>query len=168
MLGRRKRRLLLSTVLLALVAVAAIMISSGSNAAPSTMPLHGKITNIIQHPGCAQSPVGFCSTFDSTGSLNGDGFVVVDTFPDFTKNGYSEAHTVIHTDKGDFRCHEAALFGPAGPDRVSPFVDLCLIGGGTGIYAGATGYIEEAGIFDFNQQPPVGQLDYDGVLFLAP
>jgi hypothetical protein len=168
--GRRKR-FVLSTVLLALVAVAAIVISSGSNAASRTLPLHGKMRNITQHFGCPDAPVPphVCSTFDATGSLNGDGYVIVDVppAPDLSHNGYSEAHTVIHTDKGDVRCHEGALFAAPGPDLISPFVDLCQIDGGTGIYKDATGYIEESGTFDVSQTPAVGQLDYEGTIFLA-
>ena len=70
---------------------------------------------------------------------------------------------MIHTKKGDLTCHEAAVFDVAGADHA--FVDLCLINGGTGMYAGATGYIQEVGTFDFaaNQR----QLEYYGKLVLA-
>ena len=45
------------------------------------------------------------------------------------------------------------------------FVDLCVITGGTGMYAGATGYIQEVGTFDFAAN--LGRLDYYGKLVLG-
>jgi len=159
----------LSLGLLPLAAVAAFVIASVSNAdpGPKSKPLHGRMENIIQHFGCQQSPIGVCSTFEAKGEIKGDGFVVVDTIPDQSNFGFSKAHTVITTRKGDeLHCHEAALFSAPGADLISSFVDLCLIDGGTGMYDGATGYIQEVGTFDFGATPPVGNLDYYGQITL--
>ena len=66
-------------------------------------------------------------SFVAMGNINGDGLVSVDTFPNPAELGFSKAHTVIHTDKGDLRCGtEAALFDLAGADHA--FVDLCFGG----------------------------------------
>jgi hypothetical protein len=121
--------------------------------------LHGQMLNIQNFggPGCP-SPTGVCSRFVATGSIKGDGLVSVDTFP--TADGLSKAHTIIHTRKGDLTCSEWAIFDVAHADHA--FVDLCLITGGTGEYAGASGYIQEVGTFDFASN--VGQLEYFGKL----
>jgi len=155
---------------LAVVPVAAVLtfaLASTSNAASRdhSRPLHGQMRNIVQHFGCAQSPVGVCSTFEANGAIQGDGFVVVDTFPLFDPKalGFSEAHTVITTAKGDLHCHEAALFDLLVNDD-HPFVDLCVIDGNdsTGDYFGATGYIQEVGTFPGT----VGSLDFYGKITL--
>ena len=166
MLLRNKRRVALPLGLLSLAAVATVVVAGGSNASPGTIPLHGKMRDIVQNRTCAASPIGVCSSFTATGDINGSGFVVIDTFPDAANFGFSKAHTVITTDKGDLHCHEAALFNLETFSDPHAFVDLCLIdGSGTGIYAGASGYIQEVGTFDFGSN--VGNLDYYGSLTFA-
>ena len=166
MSGRTRRRVAWTAALLSLTAAAsvAIVAVSSAGAGSRTIPLHGKMLNIIQTIPCAEShavPVGVCSDFEAIGDIKGDGHVVVDTFPDQTKFGYSEAHTVIHSSKGDLHCHEAALFSAPDATGVASFVDMCLIDAdGTGVYAGASGYIQEVGTFDFVAK--VGNLDYYG------
>ena len=164
--------------LLPLVALAALLLTGTSNAGPKSIPLHGSMNNIHNthnpdapppaaffgpaDPGC-QSASGVCSRFTGKGDLKGDGLVFIDTFPSQDSPSYSKAHTMITTKKGVFTCHEAALFDLQGGDHA--FVDLCIIDGGTGIYAGATGYIQEVGTFDFDNN--VGQLEYSGKITYA-
>jgi hypothetical protein len=181
MMKRVSHRRAALLALLPLAAAIAFVVAGTSSAArkdptgppvqpPHQQPLHGHMRNIVQHFGCPQAPVtGVCSTFEADGSINGDGFVVVDTPPvspadDPAKVGFSEAHTVIHTAKGDLACHEAALFDLETGLNPHAFVDLCLIQGNksTGDYAGATGYIRESGAFDF--VAGVGELEYTGLL----
>jgi hypothetical protein len=145
--------------LVPVVIVAAVFFASGSSAAPKSTPLHGKMRNIANF--ACTSATHVCSSFVATGDINGDGVVSVDTFP--SADGISKAHTVIQTGKGELRCNEAAIFDLAGSDHA--FVDLCIISGGTGSYAGATGYIQEVGTFDFAAN--VGQLDYYGKIVYA-
>jgi hypothetical protein len=109
--------------------------------------------------GC-QSASAVCSRFTATGDIKGDGLVFIDTFPNNDVPSFSKAHTVIHTKKGDLTCTEAALFDLQGADHA--FVDECIITGGTGDYAGATGYIQEVGTFDFANN--LGELEYFGKL----
>ena len=162
-----RRRHLPWVALVPIVAVAAFVLAGGSNAAPKSVPLHGSM-NDINHavpPASCPSVLHICSQFVANGSFHGTGLVSVDTFPNAAQHGYSEAHTVITTNKGELHCNEAALFDLSNaqiPHYVHPFVDLCLIDGATstGDYAGASGYIQEVGTFDF--AAGVGSLDYYG------
>jgi hypothetical protein len=158
-----------------LVAVAAVLLAGTTDAAPKSIPLHGSMNDIHNthnpsapppaaffgpaDPGCLSSS-GVCSRFEASGNVRGDGLVFIDTFPNQDSPSFSKAHTVITTDRGNLMCHEAALFDLVGADHA--FVDLCIVDGGTGDYAGASGYIQEVGTFDFTNN--VGQLDYYGKL----
>ena len=154
---RLPRRSLLVLGVALVSAAAAFAIASISNAAPKSTPLHGTFGNIANFfaPVCT-SRTGVCSSFTATGIINGDGVVFIDTRPD--ANGISQAHTVIHTNKGDLTCSEFAIFNLTRGDH--PFVDLCMITGGTGRYARASGYIQENGTFDFASNQ--GEADYSG------
>jgi hypothetical protein len=164
---RGRRRYAVSLGLLTLAAAAAVAIIGASNATSKSTAIHGRMLDISQFagPGCA-SATGVCSRFTATGDIKGEGLVLVDTFPtdaDGDGIGNTRAHTVITTKKGNLTCTEEALFDLPGADHA--FVDLCLITGGTGIYAGATGYIQEVGTFDFATN--LGQVEYFGKLVLA-
>ena len=149
------RRVLLVLGVLPLAAAAMLIVGAPAASSGSTA-LHGRMLDITNFP-CA-SATGVCSSFTATGSIKGEGTVFVDTFP--TSDGISKAHTVIETRKGNLTCTEIAVFDLVRADH--PFVDLCIITGGTGIYEGATGYIQEAGTFDFAANR--GQLEYTGKL----
>ncbi len=159
-----KRRVL--ALWIAVAASIGLVIASVATAAgqpPVERPLHGAIHDIANFggPGCG-SPTGVCSSFTITGSINGSGVVSVDTFP--SAHGISQAHTVIHTRFGDLTCSESAIFDLT-PESDHAWVDLCVITGGTGRYAGASGYIQEVGTFDFAAN--LGQANYYGELSLA-
>jgi hypothetical protein len=161
--------------LVPLVALAAVLLAGTSNAGGTKyFKLRGQMENIHNthnpaapppaaffgpaDPGC-QSASGVCSRFTAVGGdLRGDGLVFIDSFPSQASPSFSEAHTVITTKNGELRCHEAALFDLQGADHA--FVDLCIVDGGTGDFADATGYIQEVGTFDFANN--VGQLDFYG------
>jgi len=173
------RRVIAALGVLVLV-LTGVVITSSSEAAQKTKKLHGKMEGIHNthnpnapppaaffgpaDPGC-QSASGVCSRFTGKGDIKGDGLVFIDTFPSQDVPSYSKAHTTVITKKGTFACTEAALFDLQGADHA--FVDLCIIDGAmsTGIYAGATGYIQEEGTFDFNNN--VGQLEYQGKITYA-
>jgi hypothetical protein len=158
---RPSRSLIIGLLCLALTGGAAV---ASLSALPKTKTLRGRLLNIANFvgPGCV-SDSGVCSSFQAIGDISGDGIVSVATFPTFDVPGYTTAHTVIHTKKGDLRCTEAALFDLVGPDHA--FVDECIITGGTGIYEGATGYIQEVGTFDFVKN--LGEADYYGKITFA-
>jgi hypothetical protein len=172
------RRLGVVLVLLGVIAAGVAAVAASDPGGTKTHPLHGQMQDIhnTHNPsatppasnfgppdaGC-QSTSGVCSRFEAQGDIRGDGLVFIDTFPSQDSPSYSKAHTVITTKNGSqLMCHEAALFDLAGADHA--FVDECIIDGGTGDYAGATGYIQEVGTFDFANN--VGQLDYYGKLTL--
>jgi hypothetical protein len=172
----RPRRVLFVLGVLAL-AVAGVVATSSSNASSKTKKLNGKMENIHNthnpniplpfgppDPGC-QSASGVCSRFMAKGDIKGDGLVFIDTFPNNDVPSYSKAHTTVTTKDGIFACTEAALFDLQGEDHA--FVDECIIDGAhsTGIYAGATGYVQEVGTFDFASN--VGQLEYSGKITYA-
>jgi hypothetical protein len=150
-----------------LVLVAAALVLAGTAAggggrdSSDSIDLDGKLSGISNFfaPACT-SVTGVCSRFSIKGEIKGDGVVFIDTFP--TAEGESHAHTVIHTKRGDLTCSEIAIFDLVGSDH--GFVDLCIVTGGTGKYAGATGYIQEVGTFDFATN--VGGGHYHGKLIL--
>jgi hypothetical protein len=156
----RRRILLLGFVP---VVIAAVGISTAAYAAMNNSKLNGRMLDIQNVP--CQSATGVCSTFTATGDIKGEGIVFIDTFPTpyptpQSRNLVSAAHTVITTKKGTLTCSELAIFDAPRPDH--PFVDQCIITGGTGIYEGATGYIQESGTFDFASN--LGNLEYTGKL----
>lgn len=162
--GRRRYALVLG--LLPLVAAVAVLLVGVPTATSNSPAIHGRMLD-IQNFACA-SATGVCSSFTATGSIKGDGTVFIDTFPTpyptpQSRSLVSAAHTIIETRKGNLTCSELAIFDAPRPDH--PFVDLCIITGGTGIYEGATGYIQESGTFDFAANR--GQLEYIGRLELA-
>jgi hypothetical protein len=163
---RLSRRTLAFFGLVLVTATVAFVLAGRSGADPKSTPLHGTFGNIQNFffPACT-SVTGVCSSFDASGSIQGSGIVNVDTDPRTDPNGFSKAHTDITTNKGNLACDEGAIFqGPVPPSQgtVHAFVDLCIINPtrSTGRYAGATGYIQEVGTFDF--AAGVGSLDYYG------
>ena len=179
LMHRRRRLAVMAGLLLSLTAVGVILAGSG-DAAPQTKKLHGKMENIHnthtvgiplpfgpEDPGCLSSS-GVCSRFTAKGDIKGDGLVFIDTFPNNDVPSFSKAHTTITTKKGNLTCTEAALFDLSNldvPHFPHNFVDLCVITGGTGIYAGATGTIQEVGTYDFTDN--VGELEYYGSITYA-
>jgi hypothetical protein len=168
MSNRLSRRTVLELVVLSIVIVGAIAIVASSSAGGSrSHSIEGRMVEIRNFfpPDCTAA-ADICSSFRAKGDIKGNGVVFVDTFPGpdpQTGLALSTAHTVITTKKGELRCTEAAVFDVFGPDHA--FVDLCVVTGGSGIYEGATGYIQEVGTFDFDAN--LGELEYTGKLVLA-
>jgi hypothetical protein len=173
------RRLVVVLGLLALV-VTGVLLTSTSEAAQKTKKLHGHMEGIHnthtvgipipfgpEDPGCL-SASGVCSRFTARGDIKGDGLVFIDTFPNNDVPSFSKAHTTITTKKGNLTCTEAALFDLSNlnvPHFPHTFVDECIITGGTGIYGGATGAIQEVGTYDFTDN--LGELEYYGTITYA-
>jgi hypothetical protein len=175
------RRTLLCGGLLALMGATlavAFLWTSSSNSTPGKVTLRGQMLNIqnFAGPGCdSQATPPVCSSFNAVGSFTGPGVATIDTFPTGYPRALSDAHTVITTKKGELHCTETAIFDltdvPPPPTPPPPgdhaFVDLCLINGkdSTGVYAGAKGYIQEVGTFDFSLN--LGEIDYYGEITSA-
>ena len=157
------RSLRMAAALALLVGMTAVWAAQRSDAVTTTRILNGYMNNIrnFSGPGCASF---VCSAFEARGSFNGPGLVTVENFsPAFQPpEAVSRAHTVIHDIYGDVFCNELAIFDLGPGDH--PFVDLCLITGGTGRYVGARGYIQEVGTFNFEINR--GDLHYHGKLIL--
>ena len=159
--GRRSMRVLAALVLF--VGLSGVLATQRSDAASTTRRLEGYMNNIrnFSGPNC---PSFVCSSFEARGVLNGPGVVVVESFsPEFQfPEAVSRAHTVIHDIYGDVFCDDLAIFDLGPGDH--PFVDLCMITGGTGRYVGASGYIQEVGTFSFETN--VGNAHYHGKIIL--
>ena len=161
-LHRGRRYVQTAAAVVMLGAAFAAFSATASEAGSSSFQLRGTFQNISNFS-CPASPIGTCSSFNSIGVIHGSGVVVVDGFfPPPSPSGLSNAMTTIHTNRGDLMCSDLAIFDLASSDH--PFVDQCTITGGTGHYAGATGFIQESGTFDFANN--VGQADYEGKLVL--
>jgi hypothetical protein len=71
----------------------------------------------------------------------------------------------VAAERGTFECKHAGAIevGQDGPKADGPFVSLCIITGGTGKWAGATGYMRITGTFTLDEGGIGG---YDGKLVL--
>ena len=171
MLKHKPLRLVVVLSLLSFVAAGVVVVAT-SNAAPKakTKKLHGHMEN-IHNTFAGVTPTATRRPASARGSRPRATSRETAWSPSTLRRpcdpvhvpAYSKAHTVIHTKKGNLTCSEAALFDVIGADHA--FVDECLITGGTGIYEGATGYIQEVGTFDFAAN--VGELEYYGKITYA-
>ena len=132
-------------------AAAIVAIAPQATAQPATLKIDGKIKT--QLASCA-APAGLC--FDGTvkgdlkGTIHGD----INSLAPTQQPGVQlvDVTTTIHTKKGDLHfAHEQVVYNTT-PDGDGEFSWLMEITGGTGIYAGATGYMQGAG----NAPPATG------------
>jgi hypothetical protein len=128
-------------------AAAAGGLASQATAAPQTVKVKGTFKNpLVTGPGC-DSPVGLCFEGRFHGSLNGPDEGVVNSLtptqtPDVSQG---QADLTIHDKRGDLTCSEEFVLNTS-PTGDGQFAFLCEITGGTGRYAGASGYLQGAGI----------------------
>ena len=110
-----------------------------------TLPIAGTIrSQLVTGPACP-SPIGLCLSGNFYGSITGPNEAVgffASPQPDNVLFGKS--HVVIHTRDGDLRCTSSSSFD-LDPASGNPFSDLCIITGGTGKYAGASGWFHTFG-----------------------
>ncbi len=99
--------------------------------------------------GCT-SPVGFCTTGQASGTINGDFVFTATRFVPSDTPGVVlyTGEIVFQTSRGELRCEDAGAYNSdeleSGP---GPFASVCTITGGTGHWAGATGHIRIHGTF---------------------
>ena len=135
-------------LVLLLVVVAATAAGGGyALASEDAQQAHGSLRSQPLVEGCT-SPIGFCTTGQASGTINGDftftatRFVPSDT-PDVI---LYTGEIVFRTSRGEVRCEDAGAYNidelESGP---GPFASLCTITGGTGDWAGATGHIRIQG-----------------------
>jgi hypothetical protein len=141
-IARKTRRIAVAIVLTGF-AVMGLGLSAGASA--RSVNVVALYTSRVSTDGCA-SPVGLCLVGDFHGTLNGTGSLSVNSFGPTPAPNISvvDADVVIHDTRGDLRCREDAVLNTAaGSDSEYGFV--CELTGGTGHWAGATGYLASYG-----------------------
>ena len=165
---RRGRRRWL--VLPVLAASAALIALAGGPASAKPDYVNGHFT--LKPPGQSECPpnlpLGICMSGTVDGKVHGS-FTFVPADFDSTADSPTTLLTTgtanVTADGGTFDCKHAGAIeiGQDGPRADGPFVSLCIITGGTGKWAGATGYMRITGTFTLNQG---GVGSYDGKLVL--
>ena len=149
--GTNMKRFGANRRLLRAVAVAAIVttgIAGGASAgaSPRSQRAFGTFTSrIFNGPGCS-SPVDLCSTGRIMGTFNGALDLVATSMTPTPAPGVTlvVGDAVIRDARGVVRCTESILLDTtAGGD--GEFSALCEITGGTGRWAGASGYLHVTG-----------------------
>lgn len=136
---RRKAGLAIATVAAA-VLVALALATSGAVA--GSRSVQGEVVDSVVADGSCTAII--CTRGVYTGTIRGSfEFAITSLTPTDLPNVQSFAgHSTIHTAKGDLRCADSGSFN-ADPNSSGEGVHLCVITGGTGRYAGATGYLQE-------------------------
>jgi hypothetical protein len=161
------RSLARCTVIAAAVAAAAggTAFASPAAAGSEMVKVKGTLANqTITGPGCP-SPVDLCFKGEISGSLNGpdEGIVQSLTPTSVADVVFGEADLEIQDKQGDLSCRELFVLNVA-PTGDGHFSWTCEITGGTGRYAGASGYLHGIG----NASPTTGETTatYRGVITL--
>lgn len=149
-----RSRVLPAVLLAALVALFANHASADS----SVKTVNGHVEDQVVTDPCA-SPVGICTVGRLTGGIQGDlEFTITSLAPtDAPGVLLFTAVSTIRTATGDIHCADSGSFNTtSGSDGEG--VHLCHITGGTGEFAGASGYLQET----FNFVGTLGHGDYRG------
>ncbi|WP_460960273.1 hypothetical protein [Parasphingorhabdus pacifica] len=126
------------------------MVADQTRAGPKSLQADGSITSqTITGPEC-KSPVGRCFVATFEGTLQGSAEFVGKSITQTSQTGMKliNGNFVIHDVHGDITCIEDSLLNTApGSDGEvdGEFVFLCEITGGTGKWAGASGYLQATG-----------------------
>jgi hypothetical protein len=147
-------------------AVGSAAFASPATAESGTVKVKGTLANqTITGPDCA-SPVDLCFKGEIRGSLKGRDEGIVQTLmptsdPDVV---FGEADLKIQDKQGDLNCRELFVLNIS-PTDDGHFSWNCEITGGTGRYAGASGYLHGIG----NASPTTGATTatYRGVITLT-
>ncbi|MGI8808033.1 MAG: hypothetical protein ACR2KK_09375 [Acidimicrobiales bacterium] len=136
-----RRRLVVAAV--SLVAAATALLNSPAGAGATSKPLNGRVfAELSSGPSCA-SPVGLCAVGEMIGGIQGSIVLTVQSIMPSGTPGltYVESTSVIHTKSGDLFLASSAVGNMTGTGD-GEFVSLDRITGGTGKYAGASGYLQ--------------------------
>jgi hypothetical protein len=140
---------------------------SNAGAESNCRPVNGHFTEQAFIQGCA-SPVGLCLTGTSSGVVKGNFETTVKTLTASADTQVTGAYsftsdTVIHAQMGklagDVSIRNAGIYRTIGNGEI---IDLQIIIGGTGGFAGMTGVIKSAGTFTNG----VGSSEYTGSVCL--
>lgn len=156
-----------AAVVLVAGAAAGAGLAGQATAQPATVKVTGHIKTLLAGgPDCA-SATGLCFAGDVHGVVRGTIKGELNSATPTQQPGVQliDATTTIHTRVGDLSfAHEQVVYNTT-PDGRGEFSWLMEITGGTGRYAGATGYLQGAG----NAPPATGvsTSDYIGEIKLA-
>jgi hypothetical protein len=141
----RLRRTLIAVTIAAAAAGAGL--AGQAAAAPKTVKVQGTLKNQVVTGADCPSPVDLCFKGAFYGSLKGPDEAIVNSLtPTQTPDVFlGQASATIHDKRGDLICDEEFLYNTS-PTSDGHFAYLCEITGGTGRYAGASGYIRGSGI----------------------
>ena len=135
-------------------AVAGAGLASQATAQPSVMKVTGKLESLLgPGPNCTAA-TGLCFAGSINGDVSGTIKGAVNSFVPTQQPDVSlvDATVTIHTHHGDLNfAHEQVVYNTT-PNGRGEFSWLLEITGGTGRYAGATGYLQGAG----NAPPATG------------
>jgi hypothetical protein len=129
--------------LVVLVGMGALF-AGNATADPSATMVNGHVHDeAVSGPGC-ESPVGFCTSGELTGGIQGHLDFTVTSLTPVGPPGVLAftAVSTISTAAGDIHCADSGSFNTA-PGSDGEGVHLCVVTGGTGQYAGASGYLQE-------------------------
>lgn len=154
----RGRRWMAGVALAACGAVVAVT-GGAASAAPASVNGHFEVETSTG-PECP-SPVGVCLDGTVSGRIKGAFSVVatsVTATADVATTGavFVTGDAVVATGSGDLLCK---LAGTLQVSADGPFVSLCVITGGTGDWAGASGYLRTSGAITLADG---GSGSYDG------
>ena len=154
----RMRRWMAGVALAACGSLVAVA-GGAASAAPASVNGHFEVQT-ASGPDCA-STVGVCLSGTVTGRIKGT-FSVSATSVTATADTPTTAavvvtgDAVVGTGEGDVLCKLAGTLQVTGD---GPFVSLCVVTGGTGVWAGASGYLRTSGTLTVAEG---GSGTYDG------
>lgn len=165
--GRARRTWLILPLLVASAGL--IALSSGpASAKPELVNGHFSLKPPGQSECPPDLPLGLCMSGSVNGRIHGS-FTFVpadfDRAPEPSTTLLTTGTASVDADGGRFHCQHAGAIemGSEGPKADGPFVSLCVITGGTGKWAGASGYLRITGTFTLERG---GIGSYDGKLVL--
>lgn len=132
----------------ALVLALGSIVAQPASAAPVCRPVAGLVDIIANEPACG-SAISLCANATLRGSLRAHSdFIGTSSVPtvDTAATGVVllTGDNVFHTADGDFFTKDAIVLNTTGDGE---FTEIDTIVGGTGRYAGATGYLIASGTF---------------------
>jgi hypothetical protein len=126
----------------AMLAAVVVLAIAASGALAGSRSVDGKVVDQVVTDGSCTAIL--CTRGVYSGTIRGTvEFAITSLTPTDLPNvqGFV-GHSTIHTANGDLRCADSGSFN-ADPQSSGEGVHLCVVTGGTGRYAGATGYLQE-------------------------
>jgi len=148
----RLRRAAVATLVAGAAGIAGL--AAQANAEPAVLKVTGHIETLLAASPDCTAPAGLCFAGDVKGVLSGSIKGDINSVVPTQQSGVSlvDVTTTIHTHDGDLSfAHEQVVYNTT-PSGRGEFSWVMEITGGTGRYAGASGYLQGAG----NAPPATG------------